>query len=375
MELILMAAILAAVLGAQYFVYKKFALKNVSYKLTFSETEVFEGDEFEAVEEIENAKWLPLPWVRTEINTSRRLSFVGAAQNTADKTEQRGLVSGILVLRGWQKCRRVWRVRCEKRGVFSINDVSVSASDLFGLCKPAMLVKISQSVRVLPVSAQIECGELSKDAFIGDIPVQRFVLPDPFVISGAREYTGREPMNRIHWAQTARLGRPMVYSSEFTTERSVLVVINMQHSPLFCEHRRLSVTNIEAMVKGTAYMLDVCRQTRTPCALCANTAQALKTPCAEGYEHTIELLRRLAELKNNCGEHIDEFLPALDLNEFTDIVLVTSFVSERIAEYLHSAQRCGKGCLILTTGEESAQFCEVRHIPRKIYPPEAGDDE
>lgn len=364
-----MAVILAALLTGQYFLYKNLALKNVSYKLTFSKTEVFEGDEFEAVEEIENAKWLPLPWVRTEINTSRRLHFIG------DKSEQRGLVSGIIVLRGWQKCRRVWRVSCEKRGLFSINDVSLSASDLFGLCRPTMLVKPSQSIRVLPVPAEVEGGELSKEAFIGSIQVKRFILPDPFVISGAKEYTGREPMNRIHWAQTARVGKPMVYSSEFTTERSVLIVVNMQRSEQNYEGRRLSVTNIEAQIKGAAYMLDECQKTNTACALFANTAPPTATICTQGYEHIMELLRKLAELKNNCGEHINVFLRSIDLNEFTDIVLVTSFVSEQIRDYLHMAQLLGKACLILTTGEENEELCETRHIPRKIYPNDAGDDE
>lgn len=374
MELVLMALILAGVLAAQFLIYKKYALRGVTYTLTLSQTEVFEGDEFEAVEEIENAKWLPLPWVRTEINCSRRLSFIGVSRETADKTEQRGLVAGIFVLRGRQKCRRVWRVRCEKRGVFAVNDVSVSASDLFGLCRPTMLIKSQQFVRVLPTPAEIECGELSREAFIGDIAVRRFVLPDPFVISGAREYTGREPMSRIHWAQTARTGRPMVYSSEFTTERAVLIVMNMQRS-FADERRRLSVTDIEAQIKAAAFMLDVCRSTRTPCALCANAEKPLASPCAEGYAHTIELLRILAELKNGCGRHIDEYMAQLDFSEYTDIVFITAFVSERAADVLRGASQVGKGCFVLTTGADEADFCESRHIPRKLYPPEAGDDE
>ena len=374
MELFLMAAILAAVVFGQYLVYRKYALKGVKYTLTLSQTEVFEGDEFEAVEEIENTKWLPLPWVRTEISCSRRLSFIGVSQNNADKTEQRGFVAGIFALRGRQKCRRVWRVRCEKRGVFSVNDVSVSASDLFGLCRPTMVVRSAQSVRVLPIPADISCGELSREAFIGDIAVRRFVLPDPFMISGAREYTGREPMNRIHWAQTARTGRPMVYSSEFTTERTMLIVMNMQRS-FTDERRRLSVTDIEAQIKAAAYMLDVCRTSRTPCALCSNTPDALMTACGEGYAHTTELLRALAELKNACGQHIDDYMSALDISGYTDVVLITSFLSERTADILRGAVNAGKGCFILTTGADEADFCETRHIPRKLYPPEAGDDE
>ena len=105
MELVLMALILAAVLAAQYLVYKKYALRGVTYTLTLSKTEVFEGDEFEAVEEIENAKWLPLPWVRTEISCSRRLSFVGASQETADKIRECKARGGRVIAVGTTSCR------------------------------------------------------------------------------------------------------------------------------------------------------------------------------------------------------------------------------------------------------------------------------
>ncbi|MGN1119460.1 MAG: DUF58 domain-containing protein, partial [Oscillospiraceae bacterium] len=242
MELVVMALILAAVLVGQYLLYARMGLKNLSYKLSVNVCEAFEGEEIEVTEEVENAKWLPLPWIRSEIRCSRWLTFRGMSDSSdsrRDNTEQRGLVGSIFVLKGWQKCRRVWRVKCEKRGVFPFEDATVTVSDLFGLVRQAAVFKLCQSVRVLPVPSDMESGSLSAEAFIGDAQVQRFVLPDPFVISGAKEYTGREPMNRIHWAQTARTGALMVYNSEFTTERRVLVVMNLQRS-YHNERQRLS---------------------------------------------------------------------------------------------------------------------------------------
>ena len=63
-----MALILTAVLAGQYFLYAKLGLKDVSYKLSISTPEAFEGEEIEITEEITNDKWLPLPWIRTEIS-------------------------------------------------------------------------------------------------------------------------------------------------------------------------------------------------------------------------------------------------------------------------------------------------------------------
>ena len=139
MELIAMALILTAVLVGQYFLYKRLGLKDLGYSLTIRRrsdgksdsgiVEAFEGEELEFIEEIDNAKLLPLPWVRSEISCSRWLSFYGGAVSSKD-VAQKGLISGIFTLRGRQKCRRTWRVRCEKRGVFTVEDISLTVSDL-----------------------------------------------------------------------------------------------------------------------------------------------------------------------------------------------------------------------------------------------------
>ena len=117
--------------------------------------EAFEGEELEFIEEIDNAKPLPLPWVRSEISCSRWLSFYGGDAASKDGA-QKGLISGIFTLRGRQKCRRTWRVRCEKRGMFTVEDISLTVSDLFGLVRSARVIKLNQQVRVLPVPADIE---------------------------------------------------------------------------------------------------------------------------------------------------------------------------------------------------------------------------
>lgn len=380
MELIVMALILVGVLIGQYIIYNRLGMKKLNYTLTVQKrgadgvsagggyiVEVFEDEDIEIIEEIDNAKLLPLPWVRTEISCPRWLSFYGGVVSSEAKDDcQKGLISGIFTLRGRQKCRRTWRVRCEKRGVFSIEDVSIRVSDLFGLVKASRVIKLDQTLRVLPIPADMEAGDMSGDVFIGDIPVRRFVLPDPFVISGAREYTGREPMNRIHWAQTARTGSLMVYNNEFTTERRVLILLNIQRS-FHGERQMIGLPVFEALIKGASFMLDHCCRTHTVCALTANSVKPIKIECGEGYEHTIKRMRELAELTSECGEHIDDFISGVELSDYTDVVFVSSFLDDKCAEVLRALAMNGRKVVIFTTDIEETDFCEVRHIPRKKY--------
>lgn len=369
-----MALILTAVLVGQYLLYSRLGLSKLYYKLTVSTPEAFEGDEIEIIEEIENAKPLPLPWIRTEISCSRWLSFAGQI-SVSDKSpdEQHGLISGIFMLKGNQKCRRVWKVRCEKRGVFFVKDTSVAVSDLFGLAKPSAVIKVNESIRVLPCPADIEAGSLSSDTFIGDMQVQRFVLPDPFMISGAKEYSGREPMNRLHWAQTARTGKLMAYNNEFTTERRFLIILNMQRN-YQSDTMKLQTSVLEGQIKAAAFMLDYCCKSRAEAALTANSADRLYLEPAAGYEHTMKALRMLAELRNGCGGHIDDFMEEQDFYGYTDIIFITPFLSGRTAELLSRLTETGKTCTILSTDISETDFCEVRHIPRKYYASMGGED-
>ncbi len=366
MELVVMALIVAAVLTAQYFLYSRLGLKNLLYTLTVSTPEAFEGDEIEIVEEIENDKLLPLPWIRTEINCSRWLTFRGQTHMPDSDDNQRGLISGIFVLKGHQKCRRVWRVRCEKRGLFTVEDTSVAVSDIFGLVKPAAVFRIRESVRVLPRPSDAELPELSSDAFIGDMQVRRFVLPDPFMISGAKEYSGREPMNRIHWSQTARTGSLMAYSNEFSTERQFLIIMNIQRG-FMSDVQPMTLSVLEGQIKAAAFMLDYCCKIHAESALAVNSAKEIFLPSAEGYEHTIKALRELAELKNECGCHIDDYFDKLSFCEYTDIVFITGFLSEKTAETLRRLRESGKNCLVISTEISETEYDGVINVPRRYY--------
>ena len=173
MVLIAMAVIIGIVVFVQFMLYEKCGYKNVSYTISISVPEAYEGDEIEIVEEIENAKRLPLVWARSEISCSPYLKFRGQQTDQSGQdaprspaSVQSGLIAGIFSLRGYQKCRRVWKVRCEKRGIMTIENATITISDLFGMSKRAIVFKVFDSVLVLPTPANMETGDLSGDLFI-----------------------------------------------------------------------------------------------------------------------------------------------------------------------------------------------------------------
>jgi len=67
--------------------------------------------------------------------------------------------------------------------------------------------------------------------FLGDVSVRRFILPDPVLTIGTRDYTGREPLRDIHHAQSARRNRLVVRQYDYTLEPAVTVLLNTAISP------------------------------------------------------------------------------------------------------------------------------------------------
>ena len=57
------------------------------------------------------------------------------------------------------------------------------------------------------------------------------------MLRGYREYSGREPMKQISWLQSARTGTLTVRQNDFTVDRNVTILFNMEaEAPRIMEH-------------------------------------------------------------------------------------------------------------------------------------------
>ena len=64
--------------------------------------------------------------------------------------------------------------------------------------------------------------------FLGDISVRRFIMEDPILTIGFRDYTGREPMKAVSWKRTAQTGKLQVKEYDHTAQQTVMVLLNVE---------------------------------------------------------------------------------------------------------------------------------------------------
>ena len=192
-------------------------LKKVSYDCRPSRNLVEPGEDFELISEIRNEKRLPelylelsedLPGGAVAVSQTGRKFFLLPRRRLTSRTT----------------------IHLPARGRYLFHGAILTGGDFFGLRTTRKRFDQLREVVVLPPRAQSPDLQRLLGGFLGDISVSRFILPDPVLAIGVREYTGREPRKDISWAHSARAGRLLVKNYDHTLELAVTVVLNLESS-------------------------------------------------------------------------------------------------------------------------------------------------
>jgi len=146
-----------------------------------------------------------------------------SSQQTGD-----GLLTDIICRIGGRHRKRLMiEVVIEKRGVHLIRGKSVECGDFLGFHENVARIYHQQEIIVYP--ERLDWSELTDalGSFFGDIASKRFLIRDPVLTAGCREYTGREPMKEIHWPKSAHRGELMVREFEYNRQLTACVVMSV----------------------------------------------------------------------------------------------------------------------------------------------------
>lgn len=332
--------------------FRSHSLDKIIYRLSFSENKVFEGDELRLVEEMHNNKTLPIPWINAEIFSSKWLEYAGTKSVISQDYRY---VTSSYYLTPHQKVTRSWKLKCTKRGVFDITDVSLVSGGIFGGGRHAVHVKMNSRLTVYPKPIDVASFFEPKNINLGNITVKRWIFDDPFIIAGAREYLPGDPMNRIHWNATAASGRLMVRRNEYTSEISACILFNIQEF----ENEVVTATdkiNVETGIKAIAGIMDQVMRSGIPVRLITNGCHPddpeafVLTESASGHAHGEKLMELLARL--NLGINIDfiKFLPKIkDQITDEDVIVVTAYLDREMCDLLREYRNKWRSLKILVS--------------------------
>ncbi len=205
----------------------QYALHRVYYRCETSRNLVDPDETFIVSSTIENQKNMMVPFVRMTENFPVDIELNVDESGVYRGNNQLQLTSRFYLMPKQVYTRHV-EARIPQRGCHYFRTATLYGGDFLGIKENVEYYNNFEEVVVIPRS--VDCPKLDKTLgdYLGEMSVNRFILEDPVLTIGFRDYTGREPMRSVSWTQTARFGKMMVKNYDHTLDLSMTILLNVK---------------------------------------------------------------------------------------------------------------------------------------------------
>ncbi len=235
-----MAVLIIGILGLlalQWLLRRWSNLSPIHFYLSraFDKERITAGDAIVITTEMINKKWLPLPWVkvyskipasfRGEGYTGQRTIELGnerfeVAETGTDNTYE--IVTSFLF---YEKVVKHDGFICLKRGIYEAGNCHVEFGDLFGLYSGGREYQTRSRLIVHPKLYELANFEIIPLSLQGETSIKRWILPDPMLTTGTRNYTSRDHFKSINWKASAKTGQLQVKKMDHTSNESCMIFL------------------------------------------------------------------------------------------------------------------------------------------------------
>lgn len=219
-------------LGAATRYWSRHLWDRVEFRTRLAEKRAFVGENVELEVTLANKKPLPLPWFEWRLPLSDQLEVPGEGLAASAAPGESWLVRRGAM--GWYE-RQAWTftVAGPERGWFKVGPERIRSADLLGVFPSQREGEDVQHLTVYPRVFSLTDLGLPADRPFGERKGRNPIFEDPVRIAGLREYRPGDPLKRIDWKATARLGelQSRVYEPSSTEQIYLMVNIDtMEHA-------------------------------------------------------------------------------------------------------------------------------------------------
>ena len=212
---------LAAVVFVLQIKTSSIALQNLYCDFRFDKKLAEPGEVITCAFKVVNAWFFPVLYINFIVRLPQGARIVDDGSDS---------VGHRLYLLPRQKYTGEIRFTLPERGIYKNGRYFLETGDFLGFQSKVLSKDLKTDIVVMPDKSRDEVVLNTMGGYLGDISVRRYIMEDPVLTIGYRDYTGKEPMKDISWKQTARRNQLMVKNSDYTTDINVAVVVNMQSS-------------------------------------------------------------------------------------------------------------------------------------------------
>lgn len=275
---------------------------------------------------------ISLPTEFSEINTNDVVAVDSCHRNE------------LVPLFGNESLTKIISFSCSQRGVYYVDNYELNCHSFFMDEEYLKIYPLNEQVFVYP--SAVNNGKFMRkfQTLYGNIITNDFHYEDVFTLRGVREYQPYDSQKRINWNATAKLVQLMVNDYEHTTNRRVVIFLNLALDQL-SQERVIGEESIR-LVKSWCLNLD---KAGIQCDVYTNgvdfeTGKSVKIETSsvnkKYMEYVNEALSRikLCDIEGSFSQEYREIMRQRSRDNF--IILVSAFQHEEFQKALVEDLRC-----------------------------------
>jgi uncharacterized protein (DUF58 family) len=305
------------------------------------------GDELALDISVWNRKRLPLAWLKAD-------DVAGEGVRVRERALVEGSTGESILRNAWtlapyERVVRHFHLVAERRGVYQLGPARLEVGDLLARSAATAEAETVDRWIVWPRSVSVRTAD-REQRWGGELRARRGLLEDPTRYAGVRAYQPGDPLRRVHWKATSRLGYPVSKRLDPSREREIVIALDIQ---TVAGAAWLTVFDDDLVEGLCVAAASIARQLRAEGASVGLAAAA--------YSGAVRPIAYLAP-----GESDGQLGRILDL-----LARLSSFPSapfERLLTSLLRTLRPGTSVLVLSARDPIAYVPVLRRVAAAGYP-------
>jgi uncharacterized protein (DUF58 family) len=337
--------------------WKRHALDAIGFQRKFVYLRGYPGETLPMQVEIENRKFLPLPWLRLQDNIPNAVGPEDESLLVPTHMPDVGMLTTLFSLRWYERDKRQFTLLLRKRGVYHLGPSTIESGDLFGLFVECAELVTPDFLTVFPEKIPFgESGLPSQDPF-GDQSTRRRLYEDPTRPMGVRDYHPEDDFRRINWPVTAHTGSLQVKVYQPISAQVLVVCLNVMTLPHYWEGT--DPTMLEYLVKACATITERALQDGYRVGMVSNSSlahadQPFRVEPGRSRGQLARLLTALASVTPFVTGTFDRFLlaevPRLPYG--ASLLIVTAIVDDDLIQALIRLKQHNRRIILLSFAQK-----------------------
>jgi uncharacterized protein (DUF58 family) len=311
----------------------KNALKGIKVDVDFTKKRLFPGDVSTVKIVVTSRNSLFSSAIKLTLNTSRDLEiekFILVTNRTSDS-----FWTKTLAVKAKKTVQYEYKVNADKRGAFYIYDILIEIKDPTGLGKMVATKRVKAEMIVYPSIIDSLPPNINLRGLEGNHQVRRLIHDDSSFFIGSRGYKAGDPLNRVDWKATARVGKLHTKQFAFTSQKQLIIMGNLRTQEKWVLGYDQEV--IERIISVTAGLMRWCSvqgysyewmfNIRNPYTrqLYIHNSESDK----KSFAHNLEQLARLKSYTMNDFQEVFAYLRENDYGNLV-FIAITNFVTHEM---------------------------------------------